>query len=860
MAVVCLSRPFRRKLRHTGGVGGRDHSGGEVSRLLYEAWVWGPGGNPARTLADRVPVPGTVGLRGRFHFLTDPEVPALPSEQFRISWETWQTQVELTDTADAALIANDRTSAENALTTLRATYQDGLHPLPEIDALIGLGDAARQADRFEEAAARYEAALELAAKGHYKFGLVRTLVSVGYLTLLSGSARQAAGTFRRAADLSRELDERTYLAAALTGLGDALVCLHEDDEAERVLAEAIQLCEFLRADVGIVNAAQQLGDLYRSRKRLDEARAVLTRALEAAERSGTLIGQVNACDCLGEVSLGLGDLDDARRYYLRAYELSVEHRYRRGEAWALFGLGRCGYALDLPHEAHQLFAGALEAHQELGDLPSSATALDGMARAAAAMGDAVAETHARVDAVLAIEAMRSSQDRHQYQQEYRERFAAVYSAAIRAAIRNADPAAFITVFENLAGRRLAGLLEKIPAVPAVENAQIASHVLATASNLPMDGGDLAASMATAERRARLIGRLALRGGMPETAERAIADIAAALYRSFSPGDAGPLLGRTATHADVLLATLVPGADHQLAWLRAGPGRQTRSGVREIAETVRQLITSLARDGLPPLARPDAVSELADLLPADAFEGMADDAPLLIVPLGRLWALPWPAVSAGGGFLGERFTLAVAPSLTLADHVRESGALPEPRTIGQWRSPQIRYHELVAFTDDTRVTVESFGSAEAALTAVIAGRGHDLIVIAGHGKPVPGIVHFLELAPRVLLTPAALLDAHTPGQLVLAACWGAHAPGAADSDPLTLATIALTRGSRSVLATTSELADDPLASRFLNGVLHRLPASAMPVALREMTRRFLADPRHRDGYLSRWAPLITVGAV
>jgi tetratricopeptide (TPR) repeat protein len=360
-------------------------------------------------------------------------VPALPSEQFRISWETWQTQVELTDTADAALIANDRTSAENALTTLRATYQDGLHPLPEIDALIGLGDAARQADRFEEAAARYEAAMELAAKGHYKFGLVRTLVSVGYLTLLSGSARQAAGTFRRAADLSRELDERTYLAVALTGLGDALVRLHEDDEAERVLAEAIQLCEFLRADVGIVNAAQQLGDLYRSRKRLDEAKAVLTRALEAAERSETLIGQVNACDGLGEVSLGLGDLDDARRYYLRAYELSVEHRYRRGEAWALFGLGRCGYALDLPHEAHQLFAGALEAHQELGDLPSSATALDGMARAAAAMGDAVAETHARVDAVLAIEAMRSSQDRHQYQQEYRERFAAVYSAAIRAA-------------------------------------------------------------------------------------------------------------------------------------------------------------------------------------------------------------------------------------------------------------------------------------------------------------------------------------------------------------------------------------------------------------------------------------------
>jgi tetratricopeptide (TPR) repeat protein len=841
-------------------VGGRHHADDEVSRLLYDAWVGGPGGDRAKTLAGRVPVPGTVGLRGRFHFLTDAQVPALPGGQFQVSRETWQRQVELTATADVALIANDGTTAEAALAALRATHEDGLHPLPEVDALVGEGDAARQADQFEDAAAKYEAAIELAVASHYRFGLVRALVSVGYLTLLSGSARQAADTFQRAADLAGELDERVYRAAALTGLGDSLVRLHQDGDAERALAEALDLCESLGADVGTVNAAQQLGDLHRSRKRPAEAEAAFTRALEAARRSGTVIGEVNACDGLGEVSLGLNDLDAARQFYLQAYELSAEHGYRRGEAWALFGLGRCGFALDLPEEAYQLFEGALEVNRELGDLPSSATALDGMARSAAAGGNVAAETRARVDAVLAIEAMRSSQERHQYQQEYRERFAMVYSAAIRAAVRNDDPPAFITVFENLAGRRLAGMLEKIPAVSAVADAQIAAHVLATASNLPLDGGDLASNTASAERRARLVGRLALRGGMPETAERAFADVAAALYRSFSPDDAGPLLNRAATHSDILLVTLVPGAEHQVAWLRAGPGEQARSGVHEIAATVQQLITSLARDGLPPLARPDAVRGLADLLPAEALGGLADDAPLLIVPLGSLWALPWPAVPAGGEFLGERFTLAVAPSLTLADHVRQSGAASRPRTVGQWRSPEIEHHELVAFIDDARVSLERFESADAALAAVISRKGHDLVVIAGHGRPVPGIVHYLELAPRVLITPAALLDARTPEELVLAACWGAHAPGAADSDPLTLATIALARGSRAVLATTSELADDPGASRFLNGVLYRLPALAMPAALHAMTRRFLADPRHRDGYLSRWAPLITVGTV
>lgn len=108
---------------------------------------------------------------------------------------------------------------------------------------------------------------------------------------------------------------------------------------------------------------QQLGDLYQSRQRLDEAKAVLTRALEAARRSGTLIGDVNACDALGEVSLRLGDLDAARQFYLRAHDLSVAHGYRRGEAWTLYGLGRCGYALELWQEAHQLFASALAVDQ-----------------------------------------------------------------------------------------------------------------------------------------------------------------------------------------------------------------------------------------------------------------------------------------------------------------------------------------------------------------------------------------------------------------------------------------------------------------------------------------------------------------
>lgn len=128
----------------------------EMSRVLYETWAQGPGSGLAKSLADRVPVPGSIGLRGRFHFLTDPTVPALGTEPFQVPWTTWQRQVELTTTGDTALIANDVAAAEAAFAELKATHQDGLHPLPVVDALVGLGDAARQAERFEDAAARYD--------------------------------------------------------------------------------------------------------------------------------------------------------------------------------------------------------------------------------------------------------------------------------------------------------------------------------------------------------------------------------------------------------------------------------------------------------------------------------------------------------------------------------------------------------------------------------------------------------------------------------------------------------------------------------------------------------------------------------
>ncbi|MCB1029205.1 MAG: tetratricopeptide repeat protein [Microthrixaceae bacterium] len=762
--------------------------------------------------------------------------------------------MELTTEADLALIDNDLPAAEAALEQLRSTHIDGHHELPVVDALIASADAARQVDDLDRSAELLDEALTRAEDSGYQFGTARASVSSGYLSLLGGPAAQAADAFTSAADIARDLDERAFLAGALTGLGEAKARLRSYDEATAALAEALELYEALGAPVGIVNAAQQLADVNRRERRYDTAATHFKRALEVAREGGPWIGIVNALDGLGEVRLLQGDLNAALSSFGDAHSASEQHGYLRGQAHSIHGLGRCAAADADWTLAKELHEHALAMYRRLGDQPSATNALGAIARASEQLDDLGGMVAARVEAVSAIETMRAAQDRHDYQQEYLHRFAAVYSDGLDAAIRADDPAAFVAMFEGLAGRRLAGLVGDLPQDPVVK-AELSSQLLADNLNRPFDGSDLVTE-SRAERTARLLGRLANRGGLPDVVEAALADVTAALYRPFSMGAAAPLLERVRRRSSVLAIALLPGERHEAVCLAAPLGGGVSLHRWRLSDSAVALIGALASDGLDPAATLDDLAGLGELFPS-AISDLPDHGPLALVPLGQLWAVPWPAVPvAPDRLLGELQPLTVAPSLTLADH---AGALPVPTvgSLAHWRSPRIRHHELVAFLDDHRVNAELLPSASDASEAV-RHPVHDLIVLAGHGRPVPKLGHYLELNDGVYLTPSDLLGSSTPRSLALIACWGAHAPGA-EGDPMTLATVAVARGTSQVLATTSELADDQVASTFVNDILYELPEKEMPHALHQATKDLLANPRLRRGYVSRWAPLITVGA-
>jgi hypothetical protein len=139
-------------------------------------------------------------------------------------------------------------------------------------------------------------------------------------------------------------------------------------------------------------------------------------------------------------------------------------------------------------------------------------------------------------------------------------------------------------------------------------------------------------------------------------------------------------------------------------------------------------------------------------------------------------------------------------------------------------------------------------------------GGDLMVVIGHGRPAPGVGHYLELDQNDWLVPADLIGASTPRRLALVACGAASIALGHPSDPVSLATLALAARSDEVLATLGELSDSEPAARYADEILNGMAKHPLPEALHRATRALLADGAMRYEPLFYWAPLVAIGVV
>jgi tetratricopeptide (TPR) repeat protein len=849
-----------------------------ASARLFAAWQTADP-QRRREMLDGVPVPGAIALRSRYRHLRDPEAPPGPWDM-GWSYGSWRTVIRLESEGDEAVQRNDISRARAVFGELLGLEASGTHRVVSVHAHLGFGDIGLAIDDAEAAAREYEAALVLGREDGYRFGQVRALVGLGYITLMFHSAGTAVSRFTEALALGRALEDPLYASNAALGTAECRERLGDLEQAVEHATGAYRGFAEVGSALGRGNAAQRLGSVLHRLRRRDEARFWLERAYDAFAEASNPMGMTNALSGLGDVLLDGYDVDGAERAYLGSLRTAATANLPRSRAHALQDLARVARARGDWESAAGKFAEALEAYRALDDILGVSNAFDKLAEAHAELGDVERVMRVRMEAVFAIEEYRATHRDERSQREYRDRFVNTYAAALEAAVRHDSASSFAVVADCLAGRRLAGLfIEVAQASASTDQLAFFQELLVRAdqrlveyrrgNGAPAERSDDTAMSATGvpdrrERIVRLLGAVGIRHGLAPQAETSLDDLLAAVY--LPPADEGDALIAALPDRCHVLQTLIDPQDTTvLRWLWRDSRGTARLGATQLSPAAVELIGTLQRnsDERIDLRVPDLLP-LRDLLP-EALRAVLvddDDHRVLIIPVGELWLVPWGAVPVTEDrVLGEAAGYVLCPSLTVQRQMatREtSGHGASPAQVDLWRSPFVRNHVLTRFEEDPAWEVTILQTPAEARRRLRSGS--QAMVVTGHGRPAPGLGHYLELDSGEWLLPTDLIGVRPPERLVMIACWVGAIPGRGPTDPVSLGTLALAAGSAEMLATVGELADSTPAALYVERVLAAMVDKPLPEALHDATRWILSDDSIRSERVYHWAPLVPLGTL
>ncbi|GAA1822501.1 CHAT domain-containing protein [Actinomadura chokoriensis] len=826
-----------------------------VSKILYRAWTGAAERADVHRALDGLPVPGRVELRSRYLHLRDasavpPAALGEPLDEVR-----WEEIIRLEHEGDVALGRSPNEAAGPFRDLAGLEYSARLRVVT-VHALFGLGDAARQLDD-DRCLDLFGEAIAIARADGYRPGLVRALVSCGYALMVKAALVEAGAHFEEAARLAAELDDRTYRANALLGLGETRMRQRDLPAARRHMWAARRAFARLGSPIGLGNVHERLASVFKSEGRLRDAADMLREAEVGFEAAGTVIGRVNVLEQLGDVAAARARYGEAEEAYRRAEREAARHGYRRGRLNALEGLARTAREQGAWTEAEALYREALDGYRGMEDVVGTVRAFDGLALSRGANAGPAAELAERVRSVQELERLRAGGDRHDVQVEYRSRFTGMYGAALRCAVDLADLDAAVYLLECLAGRRLAGMVEEDARAP---DDGLAAHMLARADQRLLGSLPQADGTSRRERVKRLLDATALREGLTDQAAAAADDAAAALYLPADPAEASDLLGAVPPGCHVLFCGygLTGTPEPELAWLWRDPSGATSCGRAPATAHLRSLIDRAAAPTVAERLGPSVRGpSWRDVLPPGLAEALdvTEPADLVVLPIGALWRLPWPAVRLPSGrVLAGHARLRLCPSLTVHRALvrRTAGGAVATGERMSWRNPDLSAHQLAA-----AAAWRSASGPSDVRTALLEG-GPDLLAVVAHGRHDGGAV-YLELAPGEVLPLADMLAARPPRRLALVCCWGGAPPGDIPADPVSFGLVALLRGSHEVLSCLDELADTAEATMLVNRILHRLDRLPLPEAVRDASENLFKHPALRAQALYHWAPLVCLGA-
>ncbi|PYE54122.1 BTAD domain-containing putative transcriptional regulator [Deinococcus yavapaiensis] len=222
----------------------------------------------------------------------------------------------------------------NARDTLSLVTDARLPAALAAEASLGLGAAALNLGRLDEAGEHLRAALRAARRAGEVALTVRARANLGVWHLLSGEQDLAARTLTRAAEDARALSQPAMTRMLLVNLFKALYELGRLDEAGAALDEAFSLLRDA-PDPHVEGALlNNLGALARARGDYGATLDALARALDNARATGNKMQEVRRLLARADVLTELGATTEAHEDVCLALDLVRRHGLREVEPWA----------------------------------------------------------------------------------------------------------------------------------------------------------------------------------------------------------------------------------------------------------------------------------------------------------------------------------------------------------------------------------------------------------------------------------------------------------------------------------------------------------------------------------------------
>jgi len=176
-----------------------------------------------------------------------------------------------------------------------------LHNLAETNTSMG---------RFEEALSSYLRALELYRSTGDKRGEAFESSSIGTLFIYQGRYGAAVNSTREALETFRNLGDRDmWLVNILNSHGNALIQAGQNEEAQKILNEAMILARELENDTLVAQIINNLGDIPFYRGDYQSAQNLYKQAFQLASRAGDSAGILDSRFDLARVDAEEGPSD-----------------------------------------------------------------------------------------------------------------------------------------------------------------------------------------------------------------------------------------------------------------------------------------------------------------------------------------------------------------------------------------------------------------------------------------------------------------------------------------------------------------------------------------------------------------------